>query len=139
MIHFKNKNGFTLIEVLFATVIMGLVLSALFATQATIFENMLKTQSHLTRIYAAENFMYDARMASQEKSPFTFEKKIEDPPTSFKYESTSSKKKSSLKNFNDLEFEQVTIEWQDLGKTKKKDTVVSFIYKPQPLQEKKKA
>lgn len=137
MIPSKNKHGFTLMEVLFATVIMGMVFAALFSTQATIIENMLRAQAHLTRIYEAENFAYDARMASHDASPFTLEKKIEDPLTTFKFESTSSKKKSSLKNFNDLELEQVTIEWQDLNKTKKKDTLVSFIYKPKVAEEKK--
>ncbi len=125
-------------EVLFATAIMGLVLSALFSTQATIIENMLKAESHLARIYAAENFMYDARMASNEASDFTLEKKIEDPLTTFKYESTLSTKKSSLKKFSDLVFEQVTIEWQDLNKSKRKDTLISFVYRPQSPQEKKK-
>lgn len=131
MIHFKNKFGFTLVESLMAMAIMALLLTPLFISQATIVQNLVGSDLLLRRIFIAENFLFDARIAADGEQQFTMEKKIEDPTTVLKYQANLSSKKSTFKDFEDLVHEQTTIEWEEDGK-KRQEMLVTFIYKPQP-------
>jgi len=126
------KNGFTLIEVLIAVAMVGLLLSPLFITQESIFLSVAKGAQSFGRIIKAKNFYWSAKQKAdkQEKPGFTLDKKLDDPIMMLKYEVTSQSQKSSLKDFKDVYKERVKITWQD-GRRKKEDALVSFVFKPQ--------
>ncbi len=127
------KNGFTLIEVLIAVAMVGLLLSPLFIAQESIFINVVKRARNFERIIKAKNFYWSAKQKAdkQEKPEFTLDKKLDDPVMTLKYEVTPQSQKSALKNFKDVYKERVKMTWQD-GRRKREDALVSFVFKPQP-------
>jgi len=126
------KDGFTLIEVLIAVAMVGLLLSPLFITQETVFLNVVKGARTFERILTAKNFYWLSKQKyeNQEKIEFKREKKITDPAMMLQYSVTSQSQKSALKDFKDVYNERVNITWQD-GRKKREDALVSFVFKPQ--------
>ncbi len=127
----KVKTGFTLIEVLIAVAMIGLLLSPLFITQGSLLLSVADRARMFERILKAKNFYWSAKQKAekQEKPEFTLNKKVDNPQMILKYQVTQPSGKSALKDFKDVYHEQVKIEWQD-GRVKREDALVSFVFKP---------
>lgn len=134
MILFKNHKAFTLIEAMFAIAITALVLTPLFILQSTILQQVSRASNKISRIFIAKQFMHEARQAIPlDTQKFTLEKKIDNPLTFLKYEINPLSEKSSLAQIKNLYIEHIIITWED-GTKKKKNKLVSFIYKPERKQ-----
>jgi prepilin-type N-terminal cleavage/methylation domain-containing protein len=140
MIHLKNnKFGFTLIEVLFSTAIVGVVLIPIYALQGQAMGRIVKAANSVQRMLTGFNFFLEAHDAFDEKEK-KIEKKSDDPymQMSFKVEDLSGK--STLgKAFNNLKIEKASWEWQLEGK-KQIDELVSIVFnppEPEPEKEEK--
>jgi prepilin-type N-terminal cleavage/methylation domain-containing protein len=129
MTHFKNNHGFTLIETMIATAVLGILMTPLFMTESSIFLNVSTVSRLLARVLVAQNFFVDSRIAAGKKQEFVLEKKIDEPLMQLKYEVTAIDKKSKLSDFDNLMIERVTIEWNE-GTKKQKEILISYIFKP---------
>jgi len=131
MIHFKNNsNGFTLLEVLFALVILASILTPLILNQ-TRFLGRLGFQSELlARTYAGEKFMLDAHLKfEQDNQQRTVLKSIDDPQSTLRSHITDPSKRIK-KEFNELYKQEVAIEWEEDG-VKRKDNLITFLFLPE--------
>lgn len=131
MIHFKNRNGFTLIEAMIAVAIAAIILTPLFILQGVVLQNVDRVSRKLHRIFFAEDFLYEARRSMvPEIRVFTLEKKIDDPATVLQYKFGPLDKKSALGAINNLHVERVTITWQD-QRRQREEQLIRFVYKPE--------
>jgi prepilin-type N-terminal cleavage/methylation domain-containing protein len=134
MIHSKNHNGFTLIEVLLALSLMAMILTPILISQNTIMFSVDYFKGRLQRIMLAKNYLIFAhKNALQDKT--TGPRTIENPATtlSYKKEKTSG---TIAKQYKDTYRETVLIEWTK-DNNKKQDTLISFIFKPAKKTEQK--
>ncbi len=132
MIHFKNNNGFTLIETLLALSIMAMVLTPVFISQNNIMVSLGMFRDRFRRINMAKNFFVHAHRNNLENKA-TPSDMIDDPPTKFVY--TQEQASGSIsKQFKDIYKETVRIEWTENNATRQ-DSLVSFVYKPEKKAE----
>jgi len=132
MIHFKNKNGFTLIETLLALSIMAMILTPVFISQNNIMVSLGMFRDRFRRINMAKNFLVHAHRNNLENKA-TPSDMIDDPPTKFVY--TREQASGSIsKQFKDIYKETVRVEWPENNVTRQ-DSLVSFVYKPEKKAE----
>lgn len=134
MIHSKNRDGFTLIEVLLALSLMAMILTPILISQNTIMFSVSYFKGQLQRIMLAKNYLvYAHKNTLQEKT--TEPRTIENPALKLSYlkEKTAG---PMAKQFKDVYRETVLIEWTEEN-IKKQDTLVSFIFKPEKKTEQK--
>ncbi|MEX0848691.1 MAG: prepilin-type N-terminal cleavage/methylation domain-containing protein [Candidatus Dependentiae bacterium] len=143
MIHSKS-NGFTLIEVLLAMTLVGVVLTPIYSLQNTVFTRVLKMVNAVERMFVAYDFFLDEenvlrqnRKKKKEQKKIT--KKIDDPSTELIYEVQDVPKDSALqKNFNNLYIEKTTWDWQE-GNKKRSDQFINILFEPpMPKKQEKK-
>lgn len=142
MIHSKNKkSGFTLIEVLFSTAIVGIVLIPVYGLQGQIMARIVKAANSAQRMFVAFDFFLDAQSKLDENEK-KIEKKSDDPPMQMAFALKDIPGKSSLgKEFNNLRLEKASWEWQVDGK-KRTGELVSIMFeppKPEPEKEEKES
>lgn len=142
MMNLKNKkSGFTLIEVLMSTAIVGIVLIPVYGLQGQVMERIVKMANSVQRMFAGFDFFLDAqtKLGENEKK---LEKKIEDPSLQLVFKVEDISNKSTLgKEFNNLQLEHVEWEWLVEGK-KRTDELVAFRFippEPEPEKEEKKS
>ena len=131
MIHFKNSTvGFTLIEVLFAMAIIGMVLTTLFLNQSSLIQLVARRSNWLYRIYAGEQFMVASYIKfEQDNQQRSGTKQIDDPETTLNFRITDPP--SVLKKrFHDMFTNSVKIEWEE-NKVKYSDNLVTFLFLPE--------
>ncbi len=135
MIHFRNKAGFTLIEVLLSLAIIALVLTPIFVVQGTVLSRVGRYARMIDRFMQSQLFFVNSSIAvSAEAKSTTLEKKIDVPLTFLSYEFQKLPDSSPLKNFKDVYQEKVTIRYEDDGR-KYLDSLVSFRYRPEEKKE----
>lgn len=126
-----SRAGFTLIEVLLAMAIIGLVLTPIFMGQSAILRATALASRRLARVFAAKKILIENEIALEpDVREFTSEKKINNPPTTFTYELKKISDDSSLKKFKNVLIQ--TVSWPDeRSKKKRQDRLVTFLYKPE--------
>lgn len=134
MIHSKNNDGFTLIEVLLALSLMAMILTPILITQSSIMVSVGYFSGIFRRINIAKNYLVVAHKNSLEDKK-TGQSSIDDPPTTLTYKQD---KVSGViaKQFKDIYRETVRIEWTEDNR-KHEDMLVSFIFKPEKKTEQK--
>ena len=134
MIHSKNHNGFTLIEVLLALSLMAMILTPILISQNTIMSSVSYFANSLQRIMSAKNYLVSAhKNALQDKT--TGPRTIENPATTLTYKKDRTTA-AMAKQYKDVYRETVLIEWTE-DTNKRQDTLVSFIFKPEKKTEQK--
>jgi prepilin-type N-terminal cleavage/methylation domain-containing protein len=129
MIHSKN-NGFTLIEVLLAMALVGVVLTPIYSLQNSIFNQVLKMANAVDRMFVAYDFFLDVQNEADEKDQKKITRKIDDPSTELIYEIQDVSKDSVLqKDFNNLYIEKITWDWQD-GNKKRSNQFINVLFEP---------
>ena len=135
MIVSKNNVGFTLIEVLLALAIIGLVLTPIFLTQSNVLRRSSYASRMLARILAAKKMLIESEFAlAGDAQEFSQQKKIMIPPTLLTYRLRKIPETSALKKFKNVLWESVSFEWTDERGKKKQDQLVTFLYKPEQSQ-----
>lgn len=135
MIVFKNKDGFTLIEVLLALAIIGLVLGPIFASQTLISQSSRRVTNLFSQLFSAKKMLLETgtTLDPAQAIPVKIEKKINKPDTVLTYQLKKIPDNSALKNFKNVFVESVS--WPTKTKTKKSQQLVTFVYRPEPTHE----
>lgn len=132
MVVFRNSSGFTLIEVLLAMAIIGLVLTPIFSIQLGVLRSNSRASQSLARIFLGKQFLveneFQLKPEDQEKR---IEKKIERPATTLFYELRKIPDNSALKKFKNILIESVLMQWVDREGKKRQERLVTFIFKPE--------
>ncbi len=128
--HFKNKQGFSLIESMLAVAIMGLVLTPMFVLENNVFNGVFRMAEQFHRMIFAQNFLYVAqRQEPIESTKYSLERKEDKPLSMLRYTLSPVDKRSSLSPMKRLYKQQV--EASGLEKTSPKASAVHFIFKPE--------
>jgi len=95
--HFKNEQGFSLIEAMLAVTIIALVLTPMFVLENSIFNGVGRMAETFHRALFAQNFLYIAQRDEPVGSTnYTVERKEEKPLTMIRYTLKPVAKGSSL-------------------------------------------
>ncbi len=128
----KNKSGFTLVEVLLALTIIGLVLSPIFVIQSSVLRSTSKAAQIFTRLLIAKDFLIDQQFEHADSDQaVTTERKITVPPTKLVFSSKKVPDNSSLKKIKNIMVESVAFEWTDAQGRKQQQKLVTFSFKPE--------
>lgn len=134
MIHSKNHKGFTLIEVMFAVAIVGIILIPLMANQSALFYRLLNLSRKSTRIFFMDFFLQESLQKNNDEKA-SKEKKFDDPAVTLAITTKKIEKEKAFKRFNNIERVQVTGKWEDNNR-KIQDSIVTFLYKPETREKK---
>ena len=135
MIHSKNNNGFTLIEVMISVVILGLLLTPLFIWHSSNLGALGTSSNLVRRVLAARNFMVDTYSSlAPDMRATTLEKKITHPTTILVYELKDKLRNQELAALKGLCEERVTMRWQENGYNAQ-ETSVALCYKKEERKE----
>src|SRR5262249_35030348 len=127
MIVFKNNSGFTLVEVLLAMAIIGLVLTPIFAIQLGVMRANARASQALSRIFLAKQFLVESEFQLKpEDQEKRIEKKIEKPAMTLIYELKRIPENSALKKFKNILIQSVLMQWVDRQGKKRQERLVSF-------------
>lgn len=127
----QNRKGFTLVEVMLAIAIIGMLLTPMLFLEQLILGQSWRVSSRFHRFSLAQKFLYDAR----EKQPigatqFSLETRENDPPVTLVYRIESVEKTSSLSSVAGLYNERVTLSWRENDLTKNQ-ALVTFQFYPE--------
>lgn len=133
---FNSRPGFTIVEVLIATAIMGIMFVSIFALQSSMTRSVVWTTQRLERMMHAHNFFIEAAAATDdaEKEAVPRTKKITRPPTELLYKKTKLKSEEPFGQYaHDLYRQQVTITWNE-GARKRQELLIGYMYQPKKAQ-----
>lgn len=128
-LHRNNSGGFTLIEVVLAVAIVGVIMTAVFVAQGSAMYAVNRISQVLRRVYAAEQYMLEKRAENVNGVEVKSDQKIITYPAAtlaYKLEKTDN---PSLKAFKDIYREEVVISWKE-QRVPRTDALVSFSFKP---------
>lgn len=132
MMRFKNSSGFTLIEVLLALAIIGMVLTPILLIQQIVLRRSSSSANLFSRIIQAKDFLIDQQFENiQETQEVTAEKKIINPPTTLIFNSKKVPENSTLKKFKHIKIDSVTMQWTADQNKKRQEKLVTFSFKPE--------
>ncbi len=141
MIHFKNHNitasGFSLIEVMIAIIMLGMLMTAILNLQNTSFGSIVTSSSKLTHVLSLRNNFIIASLqrAKQQEEPT---KKATTEAAEVTFSTGPINEHSSLKKFSNTIIEKAQAQWQH-GIIKLQEKMITFLYKaPQKEEQKKK-
>ncbi len=125
----RNRNGFTLGEVLVTIVIIGLVMTPVFVLESASYRSITSWSERLDRFMAGTLFMTQTGIAKEKEATSEAKKTSQNPKMDMQYKMTEMPKESSLKNTKDLYLERVTLKWQ-AGKKKEEEVIVMVHHRP---------
>jgi prepilin-type N-terminal cleavage/methylation domain-containing protein len=137
MIHFKShKRGFTLIEVMFAVMIMGIALTPISLIYSLVVRRVSSSSRSYNLLLLCKNFLQEAHQKQEwNAQTFSLEKKEVDFDVTLTYSLEKGvDQKSSLLSVQNLHREVVTISWKEDGRPHQ-EQLVAFVYK-KPEQKK---
>lgn len=134
MIVFKNKSGFSLIEVMLAATFLGVVMTAVVSLQSNSTRSINKWARHFDRIMASMLFMTQTGIEKSKDATSLVDKKLAKPVTDMRYQMMDIPEASSLKDLKDIYIERVTLIWQE-GKKKKQDAILVVRHRPEVKKE----
>ena len=131
IIHFKNERGFTILEVMFALVIVGLVLAPALAMQFNLVRKIITTAGRSERFGLAKNFVvivHEQQVADPTIKQSNRTELV--PPTTLNYQLKSIENNPALAQLPGLHIEVVEISWTSLV-GKQHDQLVTFLFRPE--------
>lgn len=137
MIVFKNRSGFTLVEVMIAIAIIGMVLTPIFAFQLQIVRRVNSSFDRSRRLIFAQNMlveMHEQRLIGKDVT--TQQKQESGPATKLNYELKTATNHPQLKKLPNLYVERIVIT-DPTGAIKKEDVLGTIIFKPVQTEQKK--
>jgi prepilin-type N-terminal cleavage/methylation domain-containing protein len=122
----ENRSGFTLIEVLLAVAIIGIVLGPIYILQGTVFDRVMRVAGSVDRMLFAYDFFVDVKNGDDDHVKET----IKDPFTDLVYEKKEPQKSSVLaKEFNHIYIKKLSWHWK-YQDTSYSDVLVDFAFIP---------
>jgi len=111
------RDGFTLLETLFAAVIIALVMGPLFFMQGEMLQRVARVSRHMQRIFFMQDFLFDVhKQPKKDTNQLTLEKQLDNPPTVLRYQLNPVDTKSALHAIKGLHSERVTAVWSVFNK-----------------------
>lgn len=123
----KHKAGFTLIEVMMAVAVVGLVLTALATLEISLMRGTIRTSLRFDRLWNMVFFLQESHTKTLDKDKDT--KTIKVPDMTLNFERLEMPKESMFASFEDLKLERVTARYKKTSGTGQ-DRVIMFKYKP---------
>lgn len=144
MIHFKNLNdksaGFSIMEVMIATLMLGLLMTAILSLQNVTFASITDYSARLDHVFALKNKLVTAALnrAKQEESDKPQESAgRQSDNVEERYTLEKINEQSALKSFDNCFIEKVVAQWNE-GKITRKETMITFLYKVPEKKDKEK-
>ncbi|CAN5167654.1 hypothetical protein BH09DEP1_BH09DEP1_1980 [soil metagenome] len=129
---FKSNSGFTLIEVLLALAIIGIVLTPIFVVQSIVLRRTSSGAQLFSRIIHAKDLLVDQQFENiQQAQPSSVERKITNPPTALAFSSKKLPENSALKKFKNVTLDSITMQWTEAGNRKRQEKLISFTFRPE--------
>lgn len=130
MIIFRNKNGFTIVEVILALAIVSVILIPVFINQSVISRNTGRASRMITHMLNAKKILLETEFGLEDQIKETItEKKAGQPLVTYTYEIKKIPENSSLKNFKNLFIEQVSWPSENKKGKENKENLVTFLHK----------
>jgi len=118
----------TLMSVMFSLAIAGTVLTPIFISQGSAMERILQESQAVLRLFAAQQFLYDAEIAHAHDAQMPAQKEITNPRMRISFSESEPQKKSALSRFSDIVVRKVSWQWQERHE-QKTDQLISLVYK----------
>lgn len=129
MIHFKNKHGFTLIEVVVAIAILGFIMVPIFSLLGNVMRSSSRAVTQLERFKQADLLLYQTMKLPREERKSVPEKIIANPPTTLQYSARDCSGNGALEDFEHITCEKIGMRWRD-GKKEKTDALFMLRFNP---------
>lgn len=126
MMNFKNKSGFTLIEVLLALALVGLTIMPILNLQSIFFSAIDRASRNIQAAFQAKEFLIRSLFELDAVS-----KDQEDPLFQANYQKVKIPAISVLQNIDNLTKNQVTVSWQGVRGAREKELVCFWVEKPE--------
>lgn len=134
MIRLKNKRAFTLIEVLLALAIAGVVLGPLYFAQGTMVNRIMKIAESVQRLFMAYDFF---AYESFDEGKEVVTQDVADPKTKFMFqEMPLSQKSFMVTQFNHMKMQKISWNWTYLDAKQHDQFVIGFFDPPEKKEEK---
>ncbi len=91
-------------------------------------ERILKESQAVKRLFAAQQFLYEAEIAHAHDAQMPAQKEIANPPMRISFSESEPQKKSALSRFSDIVVRKVSWQWQE-RREQKTDQLISLAYK----------
>ncbi len=135
----KNSNtqfvkGFLFVEVVIATAVVGILLTAILTLQSAVFKRVVSNAKKIEHLLPLQRAWYAVRMNPLEKEQKKTDLVIKDPEMSIAYEKISLEDNAQLNRFKGLTYEMLTGTWQGWGDKREVLGIMLF----EPDKEKKK-
>jgi prepilin-type N-terminal cleavage/methylation domain-containing protein len=133
----RHRSGFTLIEVVIAIALVGVMMTSIFALMNSSFRSTYDINSLVYRIFYIKNGFFDPEYQNSiQKDPSKiFDKRIEDPSVDITFSAKKSKNKSIENSFKNVYRILSMGKWQALKFYE--ESIVGFQYIAPPKKEKK--
>lgn len=126
-----NRNGFTLVEVMIALVVIGLAITPLLITESNVMNATARATAMWRRFTTAHHFLItNAAELSADQPTLTLENQSTRPSMTMKFSAQKVADSSSVAAFKQLYVQRVTYEWQE-GAAKKQETLQKFVVMPE--------
>lgn len=133
-----RNSGFSLLEALIATLMIGVLLSSLFGLHTISFNSVVKLSAQLSRLILMKQELQQAHRAYAQNKDFpNQEKKIEIPTTTIQFTTKKISDASTLKKFEHAQILHIRATWDYRGRPVQ-ETFISFKQNPPPKEEKAK-
>ncbi|RTL07489.1 hypothetical protein EKK58_01935 [Candidatus Dependentiae bacterium] len=131
MMNFKNRKGFLLLEAVFATFVVGIIMGPLFISQNNILLHLSSGIARLQRFYLAKDFLLQTviQQANELNAQKNIEKKNEDPAVNMTFTQEPVGPNSALNGIPYLEKAQVNFGWEWANKGFS-DSVAVIVFRP---------
>lgn len=124
----KSLNGMSLMEVMFALAIAGLILTPIFITQGSSLSQVYAKSYTIRCLIKAQEVLYKSEIASLTEEPIKEEQAFSNPNMRIRYSISEPMKESALAAFDNISLQKLTWEWE-YDREKQHDTLVTLVYK----------
>lgn len=131
----KIQFGFTLVEVLLALAIIGIVLTPIFLINQVVLRRSSADARLFSRLIQARDFLIDQQFENmQEAQEAGGQKKITNPPTTLTFSSRKIPENSALKKFKHVMIDSVTMQWAGERNKNRQEKLITFTFKPEEVK-----
>lgn len=130
----RNAAGFSIIEVLIAITMIGMITASVFVLQIASMTNVINYSKRLNALYSVRNLFFDTAFAKKEGKELPKEKEPEKADIAVTLKKIKPGKGSSLQKLTSLVIEQGQAQWQE-GALNRKERLVRIMYEPEKKNE----
>lgn len=111
----QHSNGFSLIEVMLALSMIGIILTSLLMLESRIFKRVVACTQKMERFAAIKNLFLLVKKEGLPQDSSTYTALLQDPDITVQYEKKAIEKTSALARFKGVMQEVATGTWDEWG------------------------